>query len=239
MAAGAVAAHLAIVVKLDGAPVSMTAEACQQITGKFYRITATTKRCIDPRVALEVRDNGVAVAPANIAFIDYLNGIIQFAAAYTVTGPVTIQSGSYIPFSTLASVKSFDASGSFEMLDKSVFSNLVKRYIRGLGDFKVELGEFSHMEDAAGVETIEASFGAGTRRCLSVEMIQDGTTLANGGLVFRGFVVPQAGDTSAEVASIVETGVTLEGSPQMSVAGTSGSWPVTWSLLDGQSGLFI
>lgn len=239
MAAGAVAAHVSVLVKVDGTPVSMPAEACQQITGKYYRVTNATKRCIDPRVALEVRDNGVAVVAANIEHIDYLQGIVKFASGYTVTGPVTIQAGSYIPFSTLAYVKSFNASGSAEMVDKTVFGNLVKRYLRGLGDFKGEVGEFSHLEDAAGVETLEVSLNSGTRRVISVEIIQDGSVLANGGLVFRGLVYLASTDTSGEAASIVESGLSFEGAPLMSTLGVSGSWPVTWSLLDGGTGIFI
>ena len=47
-----------------------------------------------------MKDNGVTVAAANIASIDYLFGQVTFVGGYTVTGPVTMDA-SYIPTATI------------------------------------------------------------------------------------------------------------------------------------------
>lgn len=239
MAAGYVAAHAGVLVKLDGTPVALAAEPMSLVSGKTYRVTALAKRCFDPSVALEIRDNGVAVGAANIEAIDYMNGLVIFAAAYTPTGPITVQSGSYIPFVTIGTVKSFDFQTMKDMLDKSVFGDAAKRYANGLGDFKGSLGAWSFLDENIGVGTLEAALAGGTVRTISVEITQDGVTLANGGLLFRGPVMLASADTSAGVADLVETSTSFEGAPRMSVAGASGSWPVSWSLLDGSTGLRI
>jgi hypothetical protein len=241
MAAGFVAAHSGVTIKFDGTPVAIVAgEAMSQISGKYYRVTDAAKRCLDHRQNLEIRDNGVAVAATNIEHIDYLNGIVKFAASYTVTGPVTIQVGTYIPFTTLGVVKSFSFDVSADLPEKTVFGNTSRRYLRGLADFTIDLAAFDHLESAAGVETLEASLNSGTTRIISIEIIQDGSTLANGGLLVRGLVKLQNPSTDADPGSIVETGSKFEGCPVMSTnALVSGSWPVSWSVLDGASGLYI
>ena len=239
MAAGYVAAHAGVTVKLDGTPVALSAEAMSQVSGKYYRVTDAAKRCFDPNTALEIRDAGVAVGSANIEHIDYLNGIVKFAAAYTVTGPVTVQTGAYVPFSTIGTIKSFDFKASKEMLDKSVFGDTSKTFANGLGDFSGSLGAWSFLDENVGVGTLESALANGTVRILSIEILQDGSTLANGGLYWRGLVVLQNADTNAEVASLVESTQTYEGSPMMSVAGASGSWAVSWSILDGATGIYV
>lgn len=239
MAAGQVASHAGVLVKLDGTPVAMTGEAMSQITGKYYRVTNAAKRCFDWRQDLTVIDDGVDVDAADIEHIDYLHGIVQFAGGYTVNGAVTV-TGTYVPFTTLGVVQSADFEMSREMVGKTVFGNLFARYLGGLADFSVQIGAFDHLDSASGVETLEASFGSGTRRCVSIEIIQDGSTITNGGIAIRGLVVPPSTSTDAEPASIVESGTTLTGSPVESTnAAVSGSWPVSWSILDGADGRFI
>ena len=239
MAAGNVNAYNGVTVKLDGTPVSFTAEAMSLVSGKTYRVTNAIKRCFDPNTALEIRDNGVAVAPANIEAIDYLHGLVIFAAAYTPTTPITAHAGSYVPFVTLGTAESFSVEISAEALPKSVFGNAAKRYARGLADFTGNIGLISFLDDNVGVEALEASFAAGNARIVSIEIVQDGTTLANGGLVFRGRVNLSSAETSADPAALVKTPIDLEGSPVASVTGVSGSWPVAWSILDGSTALRI
>ena len=239
MAAGVIAAHQGVTVKFDGTPTSMTAEPMSQITGKYYRVTNAAKRCFDWRQNLNVLDNGVAVAAANIEFIDYLNGIVKFAASYTVNGPVTV-TGTYLPLTTLGVVKSFDSAFSPDLIDKSVFGNAHSRVNRGLCDYAIDLGQFDHLESAAGVETLEASLQAGTVRLISIECLQDGSTLANGGIVIRALVVLSSVSTDADPTKLVESGLKLDGSPTPSTnAAAAGPWPVSWIVLDGASGLYV
>lgn len=239
MAAGNVAAHVGVTIKLDGTPVAFAAEPMQLVSGKVYRVTNAIKRCFDPNTALEIRDNGAAVAISNIADIDYLHGLVIFAASYTPTGPVTAHAGAYVPFVTVGTVNSFGVEISAEALDKSVFGNAARRYARGLADFNGSLNLISFLDENVGIETLEASFAAGNTRILSVEIIQDSVTLANGGLVFRGLVQLSEADTSADPSGLVETSATFEGTPRASTSGVSGPWGVAWSLLDGATGLRI
>lgn len=239
MAAGNVAAHSGVLVKLDGTPVTLAAEAMSLISGKNYRVTALAKRCFDPRVALEIRDNGVAVLAANIEAIDYLHGIVIFAAAYTPTGPITAHAGSYVPFATIGTANGFDFKVMKEDLDKGVFGDAAVRRVLGLGDFNGSITAWSFLDESVGVGTLEAALANGTARIMSIEIIQDGTTLANGGLVWRGIVLLKGADTGAEVAALVDTTQNYEGAPMMSTLGVSGSWPVSWSFLDGATGLRI
>lgn len=239
MAAGAVAAHAGVTVKLDAAPVTLTAEAMSLVTGKTYRVTNAARRCFDPRVALEIRDNGVAVAAANIERIDYLHGVVIFAAAYTVTGPVTAHAGSYLPFATVGTAKAFSFDMTVDDADKGVFGDAAVRRALTLGDFTGTVGAWSFLDESVGAGTLEAALSAGTVRVLSIEIVQDGVTLANGGILWRGLVVLNGADTEAAVADLVDTTQRYTGSPMMSVAGASGSWPVSWSILDGSTGLPI
>src|SRR5690348_4900900 len=74
-------------VKTGGTPTSATGEATTQIGAtKSYQITAASKRVIDLANAVTVKDNAVDHT-ADVESIDYLNGIVTFAAAYTVIGP--------------------------------------------------------------------------------------------------------------------------------------------------------
>lgn len=101
----------------SGTSTVMTDEATTQIGAtKSYRITAASKRIIDPYIAVVVEDNNVAVSASNIDNIDYMAGIVTFDAGYTVTGPVTI-TGNYLPTSTIAGSRGFSLTMTSEAKD--------------------------------------------------------------------------------------------------------------------------
>lgn len=91
--------------KQQGTATVMTDEAAALVSGKTYRISDATRRIIDYFTAVTVKDNAVDHT-ADVVSIDYLNGEVTFAAAYTVTGPVTI-SGKYIPTVSIAKGRTF------------------------------------------------------------------------------------------------------------------------------------
>jgi hypothetical protein len=91
--------------KQQGTPVVMTAEPAALVSGKTYRITNASKRIIDYFTALTVLDNAVDHT-ADVISIDYLNGEVTFAGAYTVTGPVTV-TGKYVPTAAIAKARTF------------------------------------------------------------------------------------------------------------------------------------
>ena len=238
MAAGPVAAHVGVAVKLDGTPVGMTAEPMSLVSGKTYRPTASTKRCFAPGVALVVLDNAVPVVAANIEDVDFLHGLVTFAAAYSVTGPVTV-TGSYVPFVAIGTLKSMSLDIVADALDKSVFADTAKRFARGLGDVTGAWGSWSFLDESVGIGTLEAALAGGVARIVSMEILQDASVLTNGGILARVRAFLSAADTSAEPAGLVETSVSLEGAPVLSPANSSGSWPIAWSIADGASGLRI
>lgn len=106
---------------LTGNPVSVTGEAASNTSGKVYQITDSARQFMDPDSAITWKDNGVAVAAANIESVDVLFGEVTFAASYTVTGPVTCDY-SYLPTTAIADVQSFSFSTSRDMMDKTGMS---------------------------------------------------------------------------------------------------------------------
>lgn len=239
MAAGFVAAHQGVAVYVDGTPTSMTNEAMSLVSGKTYKITSAVKQCIDPRQDLTIKDNAVAVAAANILSIDYLQGIVTFQPAYTPTTPITA-TGTYVPMAQVGFSKSFNVTVTRDKLDKTIFGNLFRRYVLGLADTSGDLGQFSELTTAFGIESFFASLDNGTLRFLSVEILQDGATLGNGGLRFRCLARLESHDTKGSPADIVESGLKFTGTAMVSSnAQVSGTWPVSWSLLDGATNLVI
>jgi hypothetical protein len=91
--------------KQQGTPTTLTAEPAALVSGKTYRITNAAKRILDYFTAVTVFDNAID-RTSNVISVDYLNGEVTFAAAYTVVGPVTV-SGKYIPTVAIAKGRSF------------------------------------------------------------------------------------------------------------------------------------
>lgn len=101
----------------SGTSTAMVAEATTQIGAtKSYRITAGSKRIIDPYVAVVVKDNAVAVDADDIESIDYMAGIVTFDAGLTVTGPVTIDAN-YLPTAEIAGSRDFTLTMTSEAKD--------------------------------------------------------------------------------------------------------------------------
>lgn len=73
----------------------MTGEATTQVGAtKSYQITNAVKRLIDETVDVVVYD-GITNVTANVESVDYMFGIVTFAAAYIVVGAVTVH-GAYL-----------------------------------------------------------------------------------------------------------------------------------------------
>lgn len=106
--------------KITGTPTGMTAEACSLVSGKTYEVTDTTKRILNrsSSPALDILDNGVSVAAANIESIDYLFGQVTFVAGYTPTTPITM-TGEYLPATEIAGAKTFTLTQTANPIDES------------------------------------------------------------------------------------------------------------------------
>lgn len=115
------AGYVAKIMK-SGTATTMTADPMSLVSGKIYRITASTKSVFDRATAITVLDNAVAVDAEDIESIDYLHGRVIFDAGYTVTGPVTI-TGKYLPMTQIAKANSFTLTQTAGTKDTSVFES--------------------------------------------------------------------------------------------------------------------
>lgn len=79
----------------------MTGEACAG-SGTAYQITDTTKRVVDPGVAVTVKVNNVALNAADFT-LDYTTGAITLASSTTQSVTIT---GAYIPMLAIAEARS-------------------------------------------------------------------------------------------------------------------------------------
>jgi hypothetical protein len=168
---------------------------------KLSQVTDSTKRVLDPSVAIVVQDNGVTVSASNYT-VDYLFGKIQFSTA--VTGPVTILSGNYLPLLTVAQARSTSLQWGKSPLNTSIFHDTVtaESYLMGL---KASSGSFETIDvpfvdwDGVGGAPVHDPFGiftAGTHKLLAVRLG------GSGGDEFRGWVKFESVDDNADVAGL-------------------------------------
>jgi hypothetical protein len=184
--------------KITGTPTSMTGEACSLVSGKTYRITAATKRQIDPDSALTVLDNGVSVAAADIDNIDYLWGTVTFAAGYTIVGAITM-TGKYLPTSVVARATGFTLTQTTDAIDDTDFANAqssggYRSYISGLKTVSLALNGIMSTTNDWRARLL-------TRSRVLIEINPDGGGLS----VARGFFKPtnvgQSGNVGAQEAA--------------------------------------
>ncbi len=92
-------------IKIAGTPTVTTGESCSLETGKIYQIDDSAKQIWDRSATVTVYDNGVDQT-SEVVSIDYLFGRVTFDAAYTVTGPVTVDV-TYLPTTAVAGYRTF------------------------------------------------------------------------------------------------------------------------------------
>lgn len=132
-------------VRSGGAPVAVVDGPTTQVGAtKSYRITDPLKRFISLADAVVVSDNAVAVDVADIESIDYLNGVITFAAAYTPTGPITV-TYSNVPTAPIGKARSFTLTQTIAEIDTTDYETAQtnggwRTYIAGLKTVALELG---------------------------------------------------------------------------------------------------
>jgi hypothetical protein len=198
--------------KVSGAAVPVTAEACSSISGanpnKLYQVTNTARRIWDPSVAPIVKDGGVTVSALLYTF-DFLFGFIQFAG-YTQTGAITVD-GSYLPVASIAEVTEFSFNGKADLLDRTSYDSAgARQKVLGLVDSSGSLKMLSQLWDdldpvTGGSQTMFAVFTSKTPKLLEFKV---------GTYYLRWWVLLEGLSVSAAVAGLVETSATLAGSPQ-------------------------
>ena len=79
-----------------GTPAAFTAEAMTLVSGKTFQIDDVTKRIWDRSEAtMDILDNAVSVADADILNIDFLYGRVTFVSSYSPTTPITATGKSF------------------------------------------------------------------------------------------------------------------------------------------------
>ena len=114
-------AGYSLTIKKTGSSTAYADEPMSLVSGKTYKVTNAAKNVFDRQVALVFEDNGTPVLAADIESIDYLYGRVTFASSYTVTGPVTVASGSYLPLAAVGKFKETSLTQSAEVIDDSYY----------------------------------------------------------------------------------------------------------------------
>lgn len=195
-------------VKVTGAAVPVTGEATTFLTGKRYQVTNAARRIIEPTATITVKDNGVSVSAANILAVEHLFGIVEFQAAYSVTGPVTIDF-SYLPTYQVAECNSGSFEMSRELLDSSVFETQWRKKTPGLLDFSGSLKSLQVQTVdidtvTGGTQSVDGWLKAGTHRVLDV--------LFASGERLRAWVLFSSHNVTNEVDGLVTADVAFAGS---------------------------
>lgn len=107
-------------IKKQGTSTAMTGEAMTLVSGKRYKITATTKNIWD-RTATWVVYDGVTDVTAQVETWNYLFGQIVFKSSYTVVGAVTVD-GKYYPTAVLGQGQSFSLTQTAEAIQTTTFA---------------------------------------------------------------------------------------------------------------------
>lgn len=187
-------------IKTVGTSTAMTNEACTMVSSTVYRITSTSRRVLDPTVAVTVNDNGSPVAAANVT-IDYLFGTVTRTGG-SFTGPVTV-TANYLPLLDVAEGVAWSVSMTRTELDKTVFGNTDKAYLLGLktaeGTFELLDLPSTDLDAGGGTVKLEEVFGNDTAKLLEVTLNPDGTPV-----YWRGWVRWAGIDLSAPLDELVK-----------------------------------
>lgn len=185
------AGYVAKIMK-SGTPTALTDEAMSLVSGKTYQVTNSAKRCFDRATALVFEDNSTPVDSADIDSIDHLFGRVTFTSGYTVTGPITVASGNYLPLTQLGKGKSFTLTQTANAIDTTDFATAqansgFRTFIYGLKTVQCELqGVF---DSTAALRALLAA-----RSELVLEINPDGAGLSVARGFFRAMSTGQSGD---------------------------------------------
>lgn len=193
--------------KVSGAAVPVTGEACTSLGGGVYQVTNTARRIIDRSAAVVVKDTGTPVS-ATLWSFDYLFGKVTFSG-YSPTGAVTVDA-SYLPVATIAEVKSFSLQAGGDLADRTTFDSAgVKQRQATLRDAS---GSFvmlsSPLDDidpvTGGTQSLHAVLTGGTPKLLETLF---------GTQYLRQWVLLEGIEIGASVDGLVESSVSYQTAP--------------------------
>lgn len=114
-------------VRVPGVGVALTNEATTANGGRTqYQITNTAKRVLDPQATIVVQTSpdGTTWSAATGFTLNRLTGTVVFQTAQAAGTQIRIQSGTYLPLSTVAGAHGYTWTITAEQLDASDFDGL-------------------------------------------------------------------------------------------------------------------
>jgi hypothetical protein len=210
-------------IKRVGTPVTFTAEAMSLVSGKTYEIDDATKAIWDRSEAtMDILDNGVSVAAADIESIDYLFGRVTFVSSYTPTTPITA-TGKSFPVSAAGCSNSYTLTMSCDAIDNTCFNTAqandgVRIFTAGLRTVSLEL---NGIFDAT--EVFAADLLARTEVIIEVDPAGDGSSVA------RGFFKLSSTSQSGAVGALEEETVSFELTVPDETTNPDADPPFAWS----------
>jgi hypothetical protein len=191
-----------VTVKQQGSSTAFTGEAMTLVSGKTYKITNAAKNLWDIAGNFVVYDNGVDHT-ADVLYIDFLFGQVTFAAAYTVTGAVTVD-GKYLALTQLAKYQKYQLTQQAASIDNT--------------DIPTAQGNSGQRTFTYGLKTVSLqldnvyAYSNGWRAALLardavvIEICPDGGGLS----VCRGFFKPTSRKQAGKVGALESETVTME-----------------------------
>ncbi len=188
-------------IKKTGTTTAYTDEPMSLVSGKTYKVTNAAKNVFDRAVALVFEDNGVVVDAEDIESVDYLYGRVTFVSGYTVTGPVTVASGSYLPLASVGKFKELSLTQTAEANDDTYY-----QIAQSNGGYKVHnYGLRTVSLEASGIYDSASDFDsliqARQELILEIRPANDELTIARG--YFRAMTNNNSGDVGATEAESV------------------------------------
>jgi len=189
--------------KKVGSTTAFTTEACTLVSGKTYSIDDAAKEIWDRSVTIVVWDNGSPVAASDILSFDYLYGQVTFVSTYSVTGPVTLNSGSYFPTVAIGKGNAYTLTMTADAIDTSDFATTQansgnRTFSPGLRTVGLEInGIFDSTENA------KADLTARNELIVDIDPAGDGSSIA------RGFFKIVSTEQGGSVGALEEETVTF------------------------------
>lgn len=182
-------------IKKPGTPTTFTAESMTLVAGLTYQIDDATREVWDRTEAtMDILDNAVTVAAADIESIDYLFGRVTFVTGYTPTTPITC-TGEYFPMTVIGRGNTYSLSMTAESIDETDFqtaqANSGNRiFSPGLRTVALEIGGIYDS-----TENSKADLTARTELIIDIDPAGDGSAIARG--FFKLATTSQAGAVGA------------------------------------------
>jgi len=209
-------------IKKGGTPTVMTAEAMSLVSGKTYKITASTKQVMDRATIPIFLDNAIDHT-ADVESYNPLFGTVTFKAAYTPTTPITV-TGKYLPMATVGTFRGYTLNIQAAAINTADYDALQANggydtFIAGLKDVSLEL---PGMYQAAG--GLPAILNA--RSELVIEINPDG--LGASGSRARGYFKCTNSKMSGNLGALEQEDTSFKLAVPLANTGPTISTPFAW-----------